>query len=115
MTMAMITVSGRPFILNSRNIGGNVSKLQGEVTILAIISPGFTPTLCKRRTSPLCSILTEGWGDSVWPKTRQQFARRKSATSNRCLHFMGGPHKPEHSGMRVYGATYMPGEDGAEL
>jgi len=41
MTIAMITVSGRPFIFNSRNTGGNVSKLQCEATILAIISPGF--------------------------------------------------------------------------
>jgi len=86
--MALITGSGSPFILSSRNTGGNVSKRQEELSIFRIISAGSRPALCKRRISPLRSTLFGGWGPSVCAPIKEQLAARKAATTKKRLHFM---------------------------
>src|SRR6266542_1225892 len=114
MTITMITVLVRPCVYNYLNSGGNVASFNCEVTMFAIIALGFNPALCIRRTSPLCRTLVEVWRTSACAKTRQKFARRKTTTSKRRLHFMWAPIS-EHSCMAVCGATDVPGEDRAEL
>jgi len=56
-----------------------------------------------------------GLGGFSLAEDEAAICQEKKCHKQQTFAFHVGPHKPEHSGMGVYGATYMPGEDGAKL